>query len=127
MAATETRAINALWHTSLQSADEKLMLYHLASRHELGERYSSSWKGLEAFLADFEDRWCNEKELAEATRLSPDKVSSILQNLHERGYIKKGDARVQRDLVLSRRRSGTTPAWAITPKLFAEYAERADH
>ena len=113
------RAINAIWHTEMDSPEEKLVLYHLASKHELGERYSTAWKSLGGFLNDFEDKWCGQKELIDATQMSNIKFDRTVETLSKRGYIKK----VQR---VQKSKSGTVKdksetMLAITPKLFTDY------
>jgi hypothetical protein len=50
----DDKAIDAIWKTDMESSQEKLVLYHLASKHELGDRYSSAWKSVDRFIEDLE-------------------------------------------------------------------------
>ena len=84
----DNRAINAVWKSESETHTEKLVLAHLATKHELGEKYSSSWKPLDQFIDDFQDRWCALHELADATQLSPLKVERTLAGLVARDLIK---------------------------------------
>ncbi len=115
MTPTDNRAIDAIWKTDLDNAQEKLVLYQLASKHELGERYSSNWKTLETFIADFQPRYASMKDLRDGTQLSEMKLQRTVEALLKKGYIE--------DQGHTEDRAGgiETHAYAITPKIFQEY------
>lgn len=116
MIPTDNRAIDAIWKTDMDNAQEKLVLYQLASKHELGERFSSNWKSLEAFIADFQPRFASLKDLSNGTKLSDIKLQRTIEGLLKKGYI---EAHKQDHFA-----DGTeTRAYAITPKIFQEYRE----
>ncbi len=121
METAESHAINAIWKTDLKSPEEKLILYQLASKHELGERYSSSWKHIDQFLKDFKTRWCPLKELKDSTQLSDVKLKRTLAELLNRKYIESNEIPVK--LKRNRENSAETQSiYAITPKIFEEFA-----
>lgn len=120
----EDKAINAIWKTDLGSPEAKLVLYQLASRHELGDRYSSSWKTAEQFVKDFEQKWSTAKEIAAATQLTEVKFERVADNLVEKGYVatKELEPRVnKKGKVIGK----TSKAYAITSKIFEEFAASA--
>lgn len=112
----DNRAVDAIWKTELDHAHEKLVLYHLATKHELGDRYSSAWKPLERFLTDFNLKWAPIKDLKEATRLSDIKLQRTIEGLLKKGYITKQD---NQDV----KQKGGMDAfvYGITPKIFEDY------
>ena len=117
----ENRAINAIWKTELENPEEKLVLYQLAAKHELGERYSSSWKSVDQFLKDYEERWCQFKELKEATQMSEIKLQRTVSALKKRNFI------VTDEIPVKLNKSGdnkgeTQTVYAITPKIFEDFA-----
>ena len=117
----DNRALNAVWNTDVQSQGEKLVLAHLATKHELGNKFSSGWKPLEQFIADFQDRWCSLNEIEEATRLSPVKATQTIAALVSRDLVKV----TERPKVGKRRKEGAPVAMeqvvALTPKIFNDY------
>ena len=115
----DIKAIDAIWKTELKDANEKLVLYHLASKHELGERYSTSWKSLEQFLGDFEVKWCELKDICEATRLSEVKASRTLQGLVSRNYVDTKEIPVKLKKRLLEDQFETV--YGISTKIFTEF------
>lgn len=113
----DDRAVNAIWKTELHSAEEKLVLYQLASKHELGERYSSSWKSVHQFLEDFEVRWCAYSELKDSTQLSDTKLQRTITELQKRSYLEARDA-----ADISMKGAGKNTSYAITPKIFEDFS-----
>ena len=112
-------AVNAIWQTNLSNANEKLVLYHLASKHELGDKHSPSWKSVPTFLKDFSDKWCSFNELRSATQLSDIKLERTVLNLAERGYIKEDDKMVHASRG-KRSAIAKEKIFAITPKIFQD-------
>ena len=113
-------AVNAIWQTNLNTSHEKLVLYHLASKHELGEKHSPSWKSIPTFLSDFSDRWCSFDELKNATQLSEIKLSRTVEHLTKNGYIKEEEKTVH----ASRGKKAALSCqkvFAITEKIFSDY------
>lgn len=88
MSKPENHPVSAIWSTNFGSADDKLVMMFLTNKHELGSKTSASYKPIEEFLADFQDRWCNLKDMIEGTRLSSSKLERTLQNLMKAGYVK---------------------------------------
>lgn len=114
----ENRAVDAIWKTDMEHAHEKLVMYHLASRHELGDRYSSTWKSVERFLEEFHERWGTLKEIKTATQLSDVKLQRTIEALQKKGYI------VSQATTEIRHQGGYDAfVYAITPKIFKEYRE----
>ncbi|NRA68416.1 MAG: hypothetical protein HRU19_28285 [Pseudobacteriovorax sp.] len=116
----ENRAVNAIWKTDLGSAEAKLVLYQLATKHELGDRYSSSWKDTEKFLSDFELKWCQFKDIQVGTQLSEVKLNRTFKDLEEKGFIvsKQQPAKLSKKGAV---KSGDVTVYAITDKIFAEF------
>ena len=132
MISDEHRAINAVWKSEGLDGDEKMVLYHLASKHELGERYSSSWKHITHFIKDFKDKWSPSVELEASTQLSHIKVNRAVKSLHQKGYIKLGE-RLPAKVVAKKypaihrgvsRQDTSGHLVAITDKLFLEYEKK---
>jgi DNA-binding MarR family transcriptional regulator len=116
MTQQDIRAVDAIWKTDLEHANEKLVLYHLASKHELGDRYSSAWKNLDRFLDEFQPRWSHLKDIKEATQLSDVKLQRTIEALQKRGYIESqpnNEARHQGGL--------DAFVYGIKPKIFEDY------
>ena len=113
----DLHAIDAIWKTDLENAQEKLVLYHLATRHELGERYTTNWKPLETFLADFSLHWSSFKDLKAATQLSDLKLQRTIDGLLKKRYIEKQGS------VDTIQEGGAAFNYAITPKIFEDYAQ----
>ena len=110
----DDKAIDAIWKTDMESSQEKLVLYHLASKHELGDRYSSAWKSVDRFIEDLEPRWCAFKDIKTATQLSEIKLQRTIEGLLKKGYIERHssqDPKANHEL----------EHFAITSKLFEEY------
>src|SRR5690349_13244904 len=82
-------AIDAIWKTDLENAQEKLVLYHLATKHELGERYTTNWKALDVFLNDFQPHFSSFKDLKAATQLSDLKLQRTIDGLIKKRYIEQ--------------------------------------
>lgn len=110
-------AIDAIWKTDLENAQEKLVLYHLATRHELGERYTTNWKPLETFLLDFQPHWSTFKDLKAATQLSDLKLQRTIEGLIKKRYI---DQQSSTDSIHA---GGAAFTYAITPKIFEDYRQ----
>lgn len=119
MIPTDNRAIDAIWKTDMDNAQEKLVLYQLASKHELGERYSSNWKSLENFIADFQPRFAPFKELENGTQLSTIKLQRTIEGLLKKGYIEAQS----REEVAHAGDEWDARVFAITPKIFKEYRQ----
>ena len=116
----ENKAVDAIWKTQLKDANEKLVLYQLVTKHELGERYSSSWKTIDQFIGDFDTKWFTCKEVEEGTKLSPVKVERTLKTLHGRKLVETSEIPVK--LKKNQEDTGETQTiYAITPKLFEDY------
>ena len=113
------RAIDAIWKTDMETADEKLLLYHLASKHELGEKHSSSWKDIGPFMEDFSEKWCEKKELGAKTQLSEVKLQRAITALSARGYI---ETKAKEGKFKSGKKSGKEEVVvAITKKVFDDF------
>ena len=120
----DQRAINAIWKTTLKSSDHKLVLYQLASKHELGEKHSTSWKSIDAFLSDFEDKWTYVKELREKTRLSDIKLNRSLDELIKSDYIQAKEVPVKFSKRKKFKEGEEVPkqkVYAITKKIFQDF------
>ncbi len=116
MTQQDNHAVDAIWKTDLEHANEKLVLYHLASKHELGDRYSSAWKPLDRFLDEFQPRWSHLKDIKEATQLSDVKLQRTIEALQKRGYIESQPNNEVRN------RGGLDAfVYGITPKIFDDY------
>ena len=119
MNSDDGRAINAVWKSDGLSANEKMVLYHLASKHELGEKFSSSWKHILEFLEDFEDKWCSLKELGQSTQLGEIKLGRALIKFDLRpakpGKKKQLEGGQSMERIV-----------AITQKLFLDYQNRVN-
>jgi len=116
MTQQDNRAVDAIWKTELEHANEKLVLYSLASKHELGDRYSSAWKSVDRFVDEFQARWSHVKEIKEATQLSDVKLQRTIEALQKKGYIESqpnSEARHHGGL--------DAFVYGITPKIFDEY------
>ncbi|MCX6127726.1 MAG: hypothetical protein NTX25_01520 [Proteobacteria bacterium] len=114
----ENRAVDAIWKTDLDHANEKLVLYHLASKHELGDRYSSTWKTVERFLEEFDQRWGSLKEIKEATQLSEVKLERTIEDLKKKGYL---ESQANKE---ARNQGGYDAfVYAITPKIFKDFRD----
>lgn len=113
----DLHAIDAIWKTDLENSQEKLVLYHLATRHELGERYTTNWKPLETFLLDFKPHWSTLKDLKLATQLSDLKLQRTIEGLIKKGYIEKEGS------TDSIQTGGAAFTYAITPKIFEDYRQ----
>lgn len=116
MTQEDTRAVDAIWKTDLEHANEKLVLYHLASKHELGDRYSSAWKSLDRFMDEFQPRWSHLKDIKEATQLSDVKLQRTIEALQKRGYIE-----TQPNNEVRHRGGLDAFVYGITPKIFNDY------
>ena len=116
----ENRAVDAIWKTDMDNAHEKLVLYHLASRHELGDRYSSTWKSVDRFLEEFGPRWGTLKDLREATQLSAMKLERTIEGLKKKGYIE-----TQANQELRNKGGFDAFVYAITPKIFKEFRDQS--
>ena len=127
MNSDDGRAINAVWKSDGLSANEKMVLYHLASKHELGEKFSSSWKHILEFLEDFEDKWCSMKELGQSTQLGEIKLGRALTELHGKDLV-KFDLRPAKTGKKKQLEGGQSMERivAITEKLFVDYRNRVN-
>jgi len=120
MTQQDNRAVDAIWKTDLEHAHEKLVLYHLASKHELGDRYSSAWKTLDRFMEEFNPRWSTLKEIKEATQLSDVKLQRTIEGLQKKSYI---ESQPNSD---ARHHGGFDAfVYGITPKIFNDYRNGA--
>ena len=121
---SEDHAMKAVWDTELESHYEKLVICHLAAKHELGDRYSSAWKPLDQFIAEFQDRWCNLHELEDATHLSKVKLERALAGLVARDLVKVSQrpAKVgKRKKLLEGEVAPTEQVVTLTAKIFSDY------
>ncbi len=120
MTQQDNRAVDAIWKTDLEHAHEKLVLYHLASKHELGDRYSSSWKTVDRFVEEFKPHWSTLKEIKQATQLSEVKLQRTIEGLQKKGYI---ESRPNED---TRHHGGFDAfVYGITPKIFKDFSSGA--
>ncbi|SME96031.1 hypothetical protein [Pseudobacteriovorax antillogorgiicola] len=117
----ENKAINAIWMTELKDANEKLVLYQLATKHDLGERYSSSWKSLEQFISDFETKWCSFKEIIDGTRLSHVKAERTLNALKSRNLVESKEIPVK--LKKNDVQEEYQTVYGITAKIFIDFQD----
>lgn len=139
MSTPENHAVSAIWNTNFGSADDKLVMYFLTSKHELGSKTSVTYKKLDEFLNEFTDRWCNHKELVEGTRLSPVKLERCLQNLLKQGYLKTQTKTSTRDkkkvemgedgvthisTIKDAGTASTETQFCVTDKLFREFQNK---
>jgi DNA-binding MarR family transcriptional regulator len=116
MTEQDNRAVDAIWKTDLEHANEKLVLYHLASKHELGDRYSSAWKSLDRFMDEFQPRWSHLKDIKEATQLSDVKLQRTIEALQKRGYIE-----TQPNSEVRHHGGLDAFVYGITPKIFNDF------
>jgi hypothetical protein len=116
MTQEENRAVDAIWKTDMEHANEKLVLYHLATKHELGDRYSSAWKNLDRFLDEFQPRWSHVKDIRGATQLSEVKLQRTIEALQKKGYIES-----QPNSELRHHGGIDAFVYGITPKIFDDY------
>ena len=114
-----TKAIDAIWKTELNDSNEKLVLYHLTSKHQLGERYSSSWKSLATFMSDFSLQWCSVKDIQEGTRLSDVKVHRTLESLKSQGLVELSEREIR--VGKKKAKTATERLYAINLKIFENY------
>ena len=123
MGSSEVKAIDAIWKTNLNDSSEKLVLYQLTSKHDLGNRFSSSWKNIIEFLDDFEPKWSTIKEIMNGTQLSQVKVQRALDNLASQKYVTCSEVAVK--LKKKKVESGEMQAvYAITDKIFSDYGKQ---
>jgi hypothetical protein len=113
-------AIDAIWKTDLENAQEKLVLYHLATRHELGERYTTNWKTLDSFLSEFIPHYSAFKDLKAATQLSDLKLQRTIETLLKKRYIE------QQDSADTLHAGGNPFSYAITRKIFEDYRQSTE-
>lgn len=118
-------AVDAIWKTNSHSADQKLVLSSLISKHSLGKSTSSDWKRLDEFLNGFEERFTEIKDILSDTQLSDIKVKRVLEGLVADGYItstkrpkKFKRKKVQEDEIVPQ-----DTLYAITDKIFYEYQD----
>lgn len=123
MEANNRQALNALWKSDLVGSDEKIMLYHLTSKHSLGDGTTVGLKDVDRFIEDFSDRWCEERELHKVSNLSEVKAQRSLNTLQEKGYIKYSEKEVFTKKGKPRKDVSKLKLYAITEKLFHEFSE----
>lgn len=124
MEANEIKAVDAIWKTNLNNGNEKLVLYQLTSRHELGNRFSSSWKTLDEFIKDFELKWTTIKEIMEGTQLSQVKVQRTLDTLTSQKFVESSEVPIK--LKKKQIETGEMQAvYAITDKIFVDFVQNA--
>tara|TARA_B100001094_G_C18096657_1_gene753355 strand:- start:741 stop:1106 length:366 start_codon:yes stop_codon:yes gene_type:complete len=112
-------AITAVWKTDFQSQEEKLIVVHLASKHEMGEKYSSSWKPVTDFLTQFEEKWCTLSDLASKTHISKVKMTRNLGTLVEKGYINESTKDGKR--FKDGKETSLEPIYSLTKKVFEDF------
>lgn len=130
-------ALDAIWQTSLNSSIEKLIMAHLTSKHDLGDKYSSaSWKEINSFIDNFEDKWCNLKELEDATQLSQVKIQRVLKGLKDKDLVKStlkstrsekkkksvnDEGKIETNT--KKKDAPNEVVYAVTKKIFEDYAQ----
>ena len=66
--------------TENKSAVEKLVLFQLSRKHEMGSSKSVNWKGLDDFINDFSEKWQSVEDIAQKTNLSTVKIQEQLKH-----------------------------------------------
>ena len=118
----EISAVDVIWNTKLESSAEKMVVYYLASKHQLGERVTSTYMTASQFVGAMQEIWIGMRELTNATQLSAVKVEKSLQSLLSRGIIKKmsrplhsGGSKENVDI------APQETVYDLTDKIFREY------
>ena len=128
----ESQVLNAISNAELKSSKEKLVLFCLVQKHELGDSNTNTWRSMSAFMSKFSDKWCSMKELVEKTRLSDKKLIEVLDGLKDRGYIKVDYQSDEGDLVTKKpnkklNNKSKVLTYAITDKIFNEFGSSRLH
>ena len=119
----EASAIDVIWNTKLESSAERLVIYYLASKHQLAERVTSTYQTVSQFLNGMQDAWTSMRELQTATQLSTVKIQKTLEGLSERGLVKAS----QRPLYTGKPKvegmdiGPQETIYDITDKMFADF------
>ena len=111
-------AVDAIKKVSNKSAVEKLVLFQLSSKHDMGSTRSVNWKGLEDFISDFSEKWQSISDIAENTNLSEVKVSRAIETLE------KEDLITRKTVPIKTKKSkvvGEHDVISLTPKVFETY------
>jgi hypothetical protein len=121
-ATSSASPIDAIWNTDQCTADEKLVIYYLTTRHQIGEKYSPTYLTVDKFIDNLGEQWSNFKEIEEATRLSKVRLERALAQLETRKIVKT----TQRPARVSKKNQDTDlmpreSVYDITEKLFTDY------
>ena len=111
-------AIDAIKKAENKNAVEKLVLFQLSSKHDMGSKQSVNWKSLDNFIDDFSEKWQSLGDLAEKTQLSLVKVSRAIETLEKDKLItrKTVDTKTKKAKVI-----GKHEVISLTPTIFENY------
>ena len=113
-------AVDAIKKSTNKNAVEKLVLFQLSTKHEMGSSKSVNWKCLDEFLDDFSERWQSIEDLAKHTNLSTVKVSRAIETLSKDQLVvtKSVEKKTKKAKVI-----GQEEVVSLTPKVFQNYRE----
>ena len=111
-------AVDAIKKTTDKSSVEKLVLFQLSRKHEMGSKHSVNWKGLDDFISDFQEKWQSVEDIAQQTNLSTVKISRAVETLVKDDFVtkKKVAIKTKKAKVI-----GEHEVFSLTPKVFETY------
>ena len=121
MQKNETKfAVDAIKKTGNKSSIEKLVLFQLSRKHEMGSTKNVSWKSLDEFITDFSEKWQSVEDIAQRTNLSTVKISRAIETLAQDDLVarKTIDVKTKKAKVI-----GKHEVISLTPKVFESYKE----
>ena len=111
-------AVDAIKQTKNKSAVEKLVLFQLSRKHEMGSSKSVNWKGLDDFINDFSEKWQSVEDIAQKTNLSTVKISRAIETLAQDDLVVKKTVEVK---TKKAKVIGEHEVISLTPKVFESY------
>ena len=116
-------AVDAIKQTKNKSAVEKLVLFQLSRKHEMGSSKSVNWKGLDDFINDFSEKWQSVEDIAQKTNLSTVKISRAIETLAQDDLVVKKTVEVK---TKKAKVIGEHEVISLTPKVFESYKKQLE-
>ena len=85
-------AIDAVYNVPLNSAEEKMIVLQLTSKHQMAQQHMNAYRDVDNFLEDFSEKWMNRRELQDSLHLSDSRLDRSLESLKKQGYVSSTDA-----------------------------------
>ena len=119
MQKNETKfAVDAIKKTENKSSIEKLVLFQLSRKHEMGSTKNVTWKGLDDFINDFSEKWQSVEDIAQKTNLSTVKITRAIETLAQEDLVARKTVPVK---TKKAKVIGKHEVISLTPKIFETY------